>query len=153
MRTASLRSALRRAAIRAAGRAHRVLYRASGGRLLGSFGGIPVLLLTTTGRRSGKRRTTPLLYFRDGADLVVIASNGGEDRPPAWWLNLENEPRATATIGRQQVAVTAVTAAPDVHARLWEEITTRFSGYAAYQRRTTRPIPIVLLTPRDTSAR
>ncbi len=49
--------------------------------------GVPVLLLTTTGRRSGKKRTTPFLYFRNGADLVVIASNGGEDRAPAWWLN------------------------------------------------------------------
>jgi deazaflavin-dependent oxidoreductase (nitroreductase family) len=146
MTAATLRSAFRRATIRAVGRAHTVLYRLSRGRLAGSISGIPVLLLTTTGRRSGKQRTTPLLYFRDGDDLVVIASNGGEDRAPAWWLNLHAHPGAAVTMRGEAVAVTAADATPDVHARLWREITARFPGYAAYQRRTTRPIPVVILT-------
>ena len=70
---------LRRTAIRAMGRSHRAVYRLTGGRLLGRVAGMPVLLLTTTGRRSGRARTTPLTYFEDGDELVVVASNGGED--------------------------------------------------------------------------
>jgi deazaflavin-dependent oxidoreductase (nitroreductase family) len=148
----TLRSVLRRGAIRALGRVHRGLYRSSCGHLLGSVRGIPVLLLTTTGRRSGKQRTTPLLFFRDGADLVVIASNGGEDKPPAWWLNLQQQPRCAVTINGDEIPVTAAPASTDDHARLWAEITTRFPGYAAYQRRTTRPIPVVILSPQGNDA-
>jgi deazaflavin-dependent oxidoreductase (nitroreductase family) len=122
-----------------------VLYRISHGRIGSSISGIPVLLLTTTGRRSGKQRTTPLLYFVDGVDLVVVASNGGEDMPPSWWLNLQAHPQATVTIGGDEIAVTATRATPDAHSRLWPEITERYAGYAAYQRRTTRPIPVVIL--------
>ena len=76
-----------------------MIYRLTRGRALGRVAGMPVLLLTTTGRCSGRPRTTPLTYFEDGADLVVIGSNGGEDRPPAWWLNLRDDPYATVTIG------------------------------------------------------
>ena len=67
------------------GRSHRAVYRLTRGRLLGRVAGMPVLLLTTTGRRSGRARTTPLTYFEDSDELVIVASNGGEDRPPAWW--------------------------------------------------------------------
>ena len=129
------------------GRLHKTLYRLSRGRIGGSISGIPVLLLTTTGRRSGKHRTTPLLHFRDGADLVVIASNGGEDRAPSWWINLQQQPHARVTIGADQLAVTARPAPAAVHERLWPTITAAFPAYAAYQRRTTRQIPVVLLTP------
>lgn len=108
---------------------------------------MPVLLLTTTGRRSGRPRTTPLTYFRDGRDLVVIASNGGSDRPPAWSLNLEHDPRARVRIGSATIAVTAATATPEERARLWPTITAVHPGYAAYQRKTTRRIPVLLLTP------
>jgi hypothetical protein len=76
---------LRPAAIRAMGRIHRAVYRLSRGRLLGRVAGMPVLLLTTTGRRSGRARSTPLTYFELGDDLVVVASNGGEDSAPGWW--------------------------------------------------------------------
>ncbi len=72
---------------------HRALYRASGGRLLGRVAGMPVLLLTTTGRRTGRSRTTPLTYLRDGDALVLVASAGGSDRPPAWSLNLDARSR------------------------------------------------------------
>jgi len=108
---------------------------------------MPVLLLTTTGRRSGKARTTPLTFFRDGTDLVVIASNGGADRPPDWSLNLQETPRAVVRIGTDELVVTARPASGQQRERLWVVITATYAGYARYQERTTRPIPVVLLTP------
>jgi len=137
---------LRPAAIRAMGRSHRAVYRLTGGRLLGRVAGMPVLLLSTTGRRSGRARTTPLTYFEAGDDLAVVASNGGEDRPPSWWLNLQHDPRASITIGRLSEPVTARAASGEERARLWPTITTAYPGYAAYARRTSRSIPVVLLT-------
>ena len=106
---------------------------------------MPVLLLTTTGRRSGRARTTPLTYFESGEELVVVASNGGEDRPPAWWLNLRHDPGARVTIGSGAEAVTARAATAEEYEQLWPTITRTHPGYAAYARRTTRPIPVVLL--------
>ena len=143
---ASLRASLRRAAIRAAGRTHLALYRASRGRVLGSVAGMPVLLLTTTGRRSGRTRTTPLTFFRDGDEVVLIGSFGGSDRPPAWWLNLQAQPRAMIEIGTTRKAVTARAASAEERERLWAVITGTYSGYARYQQRTARRIPVVLLT-------
>ena len=141
------RERLRRAAIRAMGRTHLALYRLSRGRLLGRIAGMPVLLLTTTGRRSGARRTTPLTFFRDGADLVVIASNGGSHRPPAWSLNLQHDPHAVVEIAGETIAVTARTASAEERERLWARITATYAGYARYQERTSRRIPVLLLTP------
>ena len=112
---------------------------------------MPVLLLTTTGRRSGKARATPLTYLRDGADVVVIASNGGADRPPDWWLNLQHNPRAVVQLGRDRSTVTARTASADERARLWPVITTSYAGYTRYQQKTTRQIPVVLLTMESSS--
>ena len=114
---------LRPAAIRAMGRAHRALYRVSGGRLLGRVAGMPVLMLTTTGRRTGRPRTTPLTYFELDDDLAIVGSNGGEDSPPRWWLNLQAEPRATIEIGGHSEPVTARAATDEEHARLWPVIT------------------------------
>jgi len=131
------------------GRSHRMIYRLTRGRLLGRVAGMPVLLLTTTGRRSGRLRTTPLTYFESGADLVIVASNGGEDSPPAWWLNLQDNPRATVTIGTRSERVTARAADDDEYARLWPTITSTHAGYATYARRTTRPIPVILLADAD----
>lgn len=92
---------LRRFLIRVLSRVHGVLYRISGGRLLGRLGGMPVLLLTTTGRRSGKRRRATLTYFRDGADLVVIGSFGGSDVPPVGGSTSGTIPlRACGSAGR-----------------------------------------------------
>jgi deazaflavin-dependent oxidoreductase (nitroreductase family) len=108
---------------------------------------MPVLLLTTTGRESGKPRTATLTYLRDGADLVVIASFGGSDLPPAWWHNLQRDPRASVLIGGTTSNVTARAATAKEHDRLWPLVTETHPGYARYQERTARPIPIVLLTP------
>ena len=107
---------LRPAAIRAMGRAHRAVYRLSGGRLLGRVAGMPVLMLTTTGRRTGRARTTPLTYFELGDEIAIVASNGGEDSPPRWWLNLQAEPRATIAIAGRSEQVTARAATAAEHA-------------------------------------
>jgi len=126
---------------------HLLIHRLSRGRLLGRVAGMPVLLLTTTGRRTGKPHTTPLTFFRDGANLVVIASNGGADRPPDWSLNLQQNPRAVVKIGTDKLTAQASTASPEVRERLWPEITATYSGYARYQQKTARQIPVVILTP------
>jgi F420H(2)-dependent quinone reductase len=143
----AVRRTLRRWAIRALSKAHLAAYRVSRGRVLGSVAGMPVLLLTTTGRRSGKARTTPLTFFRDATDLVVIASNGGADRSPDWSLNLQRTPRAVVEIGSDTLVVTARPASQAERERLWVVITATYAGYARYQDRTKRPIPVVLLTP------
>jgi deazaflavin-dependent oxidoreductase (nitroreductase family) len=137
-----------RTVTRYGGALHRVLYRASGGRIGGRVWGLRVVLLTTTGRRSGKRRTVPLCSLRDGENVVVIGSYGGLDRPPAWSLNLEAEPHAELVDGRMRRAVTARTASADERERLWAELTAQAPGYLEYQRRTAREIPVVILQPR-----
>ncbi len=140
---------LRRWLIKGMSRTHLALQRLSRGRLLDRVAGMPVLLLTTTGRRSGKPRTTPLTFFRDADSLVVIASNGGSDRAPDWALNLQHDPRATVEIGADKLTVTARTASAEERERLWPEITATYSGYARYQERTAREIPVLLLRPDD----
>jgi deazaflavin-dependent oxidoreductase (nitroreductase family) len=127
-------------------RTHLVVQRLSRGRLLNRVAGMPVLLLTTTGRRSGKARTTPLTFFREGDDLVVIASNGGADRAPDWSLNLEAHPRAVVSIGGERLTVHAREATDEERERLWPRITATYEGYARYERKTARRIPVVLLS-------
>jgi deazaflavin-dependent oxidoreductase (nitroreductase family) len=139
---------LKRRLIKGMSRTHLAVQRISRGRLLGTVAGMPVLLLTTTGRRTGKRRTTPLTFLRDSTDLVVVASNGGSDRSPDWCLNLEHDPRAIVEIGTETLTVTSRTASAAERARLWPEVTAAYSGYARYQERTTREIPVLLLRPR-----
>lgn len=129
-------------------RLHVVLYRVSGGRLGGRFGKTaPVLLLTTTGRKSGKQRTTPLLYLEENGQYVVIASVGGAPKHPAWYLNLLGNPAATIQIGNRRLAVTATTVSPEERARLWPRATQMYPGYDDYQAKTSREIPLVILTP------
>jgi len=136
-----------RLAMKTASTVHTVAYRASGGRIAGKAGNLPVLLLTTTGRKSGKQRTTPLLFIRDSDDVVVVASNGGRDWFPAWWLNLKEHPAAVIEIGRERHQVIASKADPERRARLWPEFTAPYPGYLKYEARTTREIPLVILHP------
>ncbi|MBI1881636.1 MAG: nitroreductase family deazaflavin-dependent oxidoreductase [Chloroflexi bacterium] len=125
---------------------HVFLYRLTGGAIGGRFANnSPVLLLTTTGRKSGKQRTTPVLYLTEGDYLVIVASSGGSDTNPAWWLNLESNPRALVQVGRQVMRVTAVKANQEERERLWPLLVTMFPGFANYQKRTAREIPVVLL--------
>lgn len=127
------------------------LYRLSDGGIGGSVQGLPVLLLTTTGRKSGKTRTVPVGFLRDGSAYVLIASNAGLPRHPAWFLNLENEPSATIQVKKRQMQVKAETANPEKRRELWARLIEVAPGYANYQKRTTREIPVVILYPLDGS--
>lgn len=121
------------------------VYRRSGGKIGGKMRGAPVLLLTTTGRKSGRPWTVPLMYQPDGSRWVIIASNGGSARHPAWWFNLRSRPDASVQIGRQTYPVTAVEAAGEERERLWRRMADMYKGYDSYARKTTRTIPVVLL--------
>lgn len=126
---------------------HASWYRLTGGAIGGSIGKAPILLLTTKGRKSGRPRTTPLLYLPDGDNFVIIASNGGHDRPPAWWLNLESDPQATVQIGRQKLSVMARDADGEDRERLWAHVVEMYPNYDEYQKSTARRIPVVVLQP------
>lgn len=126
---------------------HRRLLRLTGGRLLATSGRMLVLLLTTSGRKTGQPRIWPLSYLADGDALVIVASNTGRERHPAWYLNLLAEPRATMRLGAEIRQVRAEVATPTEKARLWPRLTQAEPLYAAYQRRTRREIPVVLLHP------
>jgi deazaflavin-dependent oxidoreductase (nitroreductase family) len=143
----SSRERLFRIGLRSASVLHRALYRLTGGRLVGKVWNLSILLLTTTGRKSGAARTTPLCYFPDGDDLVVVASNGGMDWYPDWWLNLMSDPHATVEIGRTRRRVVARAASSEERARLWAALTAVAPGYLDYERRTSREIPLGLLRP------
>jgi len=124
------------------------IYRVSGGRWIGRFpSGAPVCLLTTQGRKSGQRRTVPLLFLADGDDVVVVASQGGAPRHPGWYFNLVTSPTAEVQIGRRHVAVTARTVGAEEKAALWPRLVAIYPPYDAYQRRTTRSIPVVRMIP------
>lgn len=140
-----MRSLIVRLATRYLGALHRFLYSASGGQIGSRMWGLEILLLTTTGRRSGRARTVPLCSLRDGESFVVIASYGGLDCSPSWWLNLQHEPRATVRLGRATYDVVARNAIAAERERLWAQVTARAPGYLDYQRRTNRLIPVVLL--------
>lgn len=128
--------------------ANTLLYRVSGGRLGGTRGGAPVLLLTATGRKSGKRITTPLIYLQDGADYVVVGSKGGWDKHPLWYLNLQANPASEVQVGGRTVQTSARTADPSERARLWPRLVEIYADYASYQSWTDREIPLVILSPR-----
>lgn len=106
-----------------------------------------MLLLTTVGRRSAKPHTVPLLYIEDGDRLVVIASFGGRQHHPAWYLNLTANPKVEVQIRNRRLAANASTASPEDRSRLWPRITKTYRGYASYQTRTDRTIPVVFLDP------
>jgi deazaflavin-dependent oxidoreductase (nitroreductase family) len=127
-------------------RLHRWVYRWSGGRIGGHLAGMPVLLLTTRGRRSGRPHTTTLTYLPDGRAFVVIASNGGAPRHPDWFLNLRAHPEAQVEVGARRLSVQAREAEGPERDRLWALVVQRYGGYAVYQRRTRRRIPVVVLT-------
>jgi deazaflavin-dependent oxidoreductase (nitroreductase family) len=126
-------------------RVHRALYRLSGGRIGGSLAGIRVLLLTTLGRRSGLPRVLPLLYIEAEKGYVVVASNAGDDRDPAWWQNLLARPEASVQVGRERHAVRARRATPEEEAALWPKLIAAYAPYARYRERTRREIPIAVL--------
>jgi len=134
--------------LRWAGKLNIPLYRLSGGRLMGKVNRAPVLLLTTTGRRSGQQRTAPVVYLDDGENLVVIGSNAGHSRTPAWSLNLKANPDAEVELGRERRQVRARVAEGEERAELWRRHNEQFSGFDHYEARTDRVIALFVLEPR-----
>jgi deazaflavin-dependent oxidoreductase (nitroreductase family) len=134
---------------KAMNRVHRLVLGVSGGRLGRSAYGMSVLELTTTGRRSGVPRKTLLTSpYQEGSTLVLVASRGGDDRDPAWFLNLRDNPEVTVSVGGQPPQpMRAEVAGPDERARLWPLLTSAHPNYAGYQKKTTREIPVVLVRP------
>jgi deazaflavin-dependent oxidoreductase (nitroreductase family) len=123
------------------------LYRLSGGRVGGRVGRAPVLLLTTTGRKSGRVRTAPVVYLADGEDFVVIGSNAGHSRAPAWSLNLKARPEAEVEVGRRRLPIRARVAAGDERADLWRRHNEQYAGFDEYEARTDRDIAVFVLEP------
>ncbi len=124
------------------------VFKLSGGKIGGKFvGGAPVLLVTTTGRKSGKSRTFPLIYMQDRENLVLVASKGGSSNHPSWYLNLDANPDVEVQIGRDVRKYRARTANKDEKASLWPRLVQVYADYAAYQARSPRDIPVVILTP------
>ncbi|MGI9825326.1 nitroreductase/quinone reductase family protein [Agromyces sp. Marseille-Q5079] len=127
---------------------HHAVLKASGWRLGKRIAGMPVIELATVGRRSGARRTVVLSApIVEGDRLVLVASRGGSDRHPDWYRNLVRHPRVEVTRGRTTECMTARTASPAERADLWDRVVEAYDGYAAYQRRTERQIPLVICEP------
>ena len=142
---------------------HKYIYEKTEGRFGKHSNRVPALLLTTTGRKSGLPRTNGLTYCRDRGDVIVVASNGGSDRPPAWLLNLQADPAVTIRLGRQVTRAVARVADADERAQLWPLVNRTNRGmsrifhrgvtgrYDVYQRNTKREIAVVIITlERDT---
>jgi deazaflavin-dependent oxidoreductase (nitroreductase family) len=134
--------------LRWAGKLNVPMYRVSRGRVGGRIGAAPVLLLTTTGRRSGQSRTTPVVYLADGGRYVVIGSNAGNDKVPAWALNLKAKPEAEIEVGPRRIAVRARVAEGEERAELWRRSSQQYAGFDDYEARTGRDIAVFVLEPR-----
>ena len=136
-------------ALKAMNRVHRALLVASGGRLGWRLGGMPVIELTTTGRKSGQPRKTMLTSpYQEDSTIVVVASRGGDDTNPAWFLNLCGDPTVMVKQGpTPAVPMLAEIADAGERARIWPIIASKHRNYAGYQRKTEREIPLVLLRP------
>ena len=127
---------------------HEAAFRASNGLLFNRLGGMPVVMLTTTGRRSGRPRTTMLTApVRDGERLVLVASYGGDDRHPAWFLNVRAHPQVEVLMDGRARRMRARVASAEEKAALWPRVTAAARNYAQYQRQTARDIPLVILEP------
>lgn len=126
---------------------HTQVYRRTGGKLGAKAGKTQMMLLTTTGRRSGQPRTTPLNCISDGDRYLAVASYGGDDRDPQWFKNLQENPEATIQFGADVIKVRASVATPEEKKTLWPKAVAAYKGYDSYQRKTSRDIPVVILTP------
>jgi deazaflavin-dependent oxidoreductase (nitroreductase family) len=137
-------------ALKAMNGVHRLVVKATGGRVGWQFAGMPALELTTIGRKSGQKRsvmlTAPLV---EGDTYVVVASRGGDDVHPAWYHNLRANPEVEVSLrGGPREPWRATVASPEERARMWPLIADKYANYRGYQERTTREIPLVLLTRR-----
>jgi deazaflavin-dependent oxidoreductase (nitroreductase family) len=135
--------------MRAMNGVHRTLQVLSRGRLGWKIGPMPVVELHTIGRKSGERRSTLLTApIHEPDRVVLIASKGGDDRHPFWYLNLRAQPDVELTENGVTRAMRARTASAEEKAALWPAIVRAYSGYAGYQTKTTRDIPVVICEPR-----
>ncbi len=126
---------------------HRWAYRSTFGLVGRRMVDNDMMLLTTTGRVTGRRHTVPLLYLKDGDSLVVIASWGGRPDDPEWYANLVSDPSVTVQVRGRRWKATARTADADERAAWWPRVVAAYRGYADYQARTEREIPVVFLDP------
>jgi deazaflavin-dependent oxidoreductase (nitroreductase family) len=129
---------------------HRIIIKATGGRRGWTVGNMPALELTTIGRKTGRPRTVMLTApVRDGSVLVVVASRGGDDFHPAWYLNLCDHPEVEVSVqGGPKTPMRARVASAEDRARLWPLVTAAYTPYASYQNKTNREIPLVFLEER-----
>ena len=128
---------------------HTLVYKVSRGRIGGYYGQSPIALVDSVGRKSGKRRTHPLIASEDGENLVIVASKGGIDRHPAWYLNLRANPDTVAWWKGRKRELRAREAEGSERERLWAKMVEIYRPYASYQRRTERRIPVIVLEPRE----
>lgn len=133
--------------VRLASKIHRRIYRCTRGLIGARLVRNDMLLLTTRGHRTDRPHEVPLLYFREGSGLVVIASYGGRPENPVWYENLLAEPSVTVQLGRRRFVAVARPVSPPDRERLWPRVVRAYSGYAVYQSRTDREIPLVFLQP------
>jgi deazaflavin-dependent oxidoreductase (nitroreductase family) len=121
-------------------------YRANAGKVGGPFAGATLLLLHTLGAKSGQPRVNPVAYVRDGDRLVIIASKGGAPTNPDWYINLVAHPLVTVEVGTEQFQVRATIATEPERTRLYNQMVAMMPGFAEYRRKTTRIIPVIILT-------
>jgi deazaflavin-dependent oxidoreductase (nitroreductase family) len=124
---------------------HIAVYRLTGGAMLGRWGGLRILLLSVTGRRTGRRRLKPVAYLDDDDSFVVVASYGGSDTHPEWWLNLRTHPETEIRIGRSHIRVRAHEVEGEERRRLWSLLIRAYPPFQAYQARTQRVLPVIRL--------
>ena len=132
-------------------RAHALVYRLSGGRILGRMGGQPVLLLQTVGRHTGQTRTTPVQYLPRDGTFVVVAANAGAARPPAWYLNLLAAPHARVRVGAHDVDVRSREVQDPERDALWRQLTTANRYLDGVARKAGRRLPVLVLAPTEPS--
>lgn len=132
-------------------RLHDTIYRGTNGRIGHRVPGFaPMLLLHTIGAKTGQQRTTSLSYARDGDNYLIVASKGGDPRSPGWYHNLRKNPNVEINVGPERFGVVAKPVLPDDpdYARLWRIVNDNNGNrYEAYQKKTSRPIPVIVLTP------
>ncbi|MFI7382387.1 nitroreductase family deazaflavin-dependent oxidoreductase [Streptomyces sp. NPDC049813] len=124
-------------------------YEESGGTKGTTMQGAPCLLLDYKGRKTGQWRRTVLIYGRDGDDYLIVASYGGSDQHPLWYLNLQADPDVRLRVGTERFTARAETLPAAEKARVWDSLVELFAPYAEYQKKTSRDIPVVRLTRTD----
>ena len=125
-----------------------LVYKLTGGRLMGSFMGRPVVLITMTGAKSGKPRTIPLMYVPHGEGVIIVGSQGGAPKSPVWVKNLELHPEIEAQYRSRKMKLRARRASDDEKAAVWPTCVEHYPPFEDYQKRTDRNIPVYLCEPR-----